>query len=202
VSAHPSHDVDPRVLRTRESVIAATRVALVEEGYAAITIDGIARRSGVARTTIYRHWGSLADLVIDAITLIDEQWSAPDTGSVRDDLVAQGSRLNEKLSTSDWGRALPTLVDGSSRDPELLRLHTLRTCQRRDQTIALVDRGIARGQLPSGVDASLVVDRIAGPIFYHHLILHQPIDRAYIARLVDDVLAPFVAAGRAGQRSR
>jgi AcrR family transcriptional regulator len=202
VSTHSSHEVDPRVLRTRESVIAATQEALVEEGYAAITIDGIARRSGVARTTIYRHWGSIADLVIDAITLIDEQWSAPDTGSVRDDLVAQGNRLNEKLSTSEWGRALPTLVDGSSRDPELLRLHTLRTCQRRDQTIALVDRGIARGELPADVDAALVVDRIAGPIFYHHLILHQPIDHAYITRLVDDVLAPFVVAGNAGQRSR
>jgi AcrR family transcriptional regulator len=191
VSAHPSHDVDPRVLRTRESVIAATREALVEEGYAAVTIDGIARRSGVARTTIYRHWGSLAHLVVDAVSLIDEQWSAPDTGSVRDDLVAQGMRLNEKLATSEWGRALPTLIDGSSRDPELLRLHTERTCQRRDQTIALVERGMARGELPGGLEAALIVDRIAGPIFYHHLIMHTPLDRAYIVRLVDDVLAPF-----------
>jgi AcrR family transcriptional regulator len=190
------------VLRTRQSVIAATQDALVEEGYAAITIDGIARRSGVARTTIYRHWGSLADLVIDAVTLIDEQWSAPDTGSVRDDLVAQASALNEKLSTSEWGRALPTLVDGSSRDPELLRLHTLRTCQRRDQTIALVDRGIFRGELVAGLDAALVVDRIAGPIFYHHLILQKPIDREYIAQLVDAVLAPFLTPRRARQRSR
>jgi AcrR family transcriptional regulator len=202
VSAESIHDVDPRVLRTRQSVIAATQDALGEEGYAAITIDGIARRSGVARTTIYRHWGSLADLVIEAVTLIDEQWAAPDTGCVRDDLVAQGTRLNEKLSTSEWGRALPTLVDGSSRDPELLRLHTVRTCQRRDQTIALVDRGIIRGELPAGVDATLVVDRIAGPIFYHHLILHQPIDKAYIARLVDDVLAPFLVARGERQRSR
>ncbi len=103
MSAHSSHVVDPRVLRTRQSVIAATQDALVEEGYAAITIDGIAWRSGVARTTIYRHWGSLADLVIEAVTLIDEQWSAPDTGSVRDDLVAQATGLNEKLSTSEWG---------------------------------------------------------------------------------------------------
>jgi AcrR family transcriptional regulator len=193
VSGQLSHDLDPRVQRTRQCVIAATRQALVEERYASITIEGIARRSGVARTTIYRHWGSVADLVIDAVALIDEGWTALDTGSVRDDLVAHANRLNDRLSKSDWGRALPTLIDGSSRDPELLRLHTRWTDRRREQAVALVDRGVRRGELRSGTDAALVVDRIAGPIFYHHLILHRPIGRTYIAELVDDVLALFVA---------
>jgi AcrR family transcriptional regulator len=200
VNTHTSHDVDPRVVRTRQCVIAATQAALVEEGYAAITIDGIARRSGVARTTIYRHWGSLADLVIDAVTLIDDLWTSPDTGSVRADLVAQCSRLNDKLSTSEWGRALPTLVDGASRDPELRRLQSERTCQRRDQAIAMVERGVARGELAPGVDPAMVVDRIAGPLFYHHLIRHESVDHAYVERLVDEVLAPYLTDLETPQR--
>ena len=80
---------DPRVLVSRERVLTATLDLLVEAGLGELTIDDISRRSGVAKTTIYRHWAGRSALVIDACSrLTDGQEAPPDTGSLDGDLRA------------------------------------------------------------------------------------------------------------------
>ena len=143
----------------------------------------------VARTTIYRHWPELGDLLYDTVRSMAEPVTVPDTGSVRDDLISLYRGLNAGFRTSCVGRAMPVLLDISRRDPALRPLHRAFIAERRRPAVEVIRRGIERGELPADVDADLLVDRIAGPVFYRHLVVQEPYSAAEVERLVDDVLA-------------
>src|SRR5579862_7865572 len=97
-----SKDSDQRVRRSKETVLRTTFELLTETGLDGISIDEIARRSGVAKTTIYRHWATRSDLVIDACSRITEEQQAPDTGSFEGDVTAFLTALAELLRTARW----------------------------------------------------------------------------------------------------
>lgn len=177
--------LDPRVARTRATVIAATLDLLAEHGYAGASIDAIARRSGVARTTIYRHWSSLADLVQDAATSTVGLAPVEDTGDPRTDLAAHLHMLVDKLTRSDWGRLLPTVVDAASRDPDVAELQRRSTAERRAAAMAIVHRGVERGQLRHDVDVDLIGEMVAGVLFTRHLVTHLPVTDELVERLLD-----------------
>src|SRR5580658_8039511 len=84
-----AESLDPRVLVSRERVLTTTLDLLMEAGLDQLTIDEISRRSGVAKTTIYRHWANRSALVIDACSqMTDGEEAAPDTGSLEGDVRA------------------------------------------------------------------------------------------------------------------
>jgi AcrR family transcriptional regulator len=114
---------DPRVARTREHVLAAAGELLAEEGREGFSIDAVARRSGVARTTIYRHWPELGELLFDTFRAMGHHIPQVDTGSVRGDLVALYGALAAGWETSCIGRCMPVLLDMTRRDPGLRDLH-------------------------------------------------------------------------------
>ena len=181
--------MDPRVERTKAHVLAVAGELLAEEGREGFSIDAIGRRSGVARTTIYRHWPELGDLLYDTIRSMADPVAAPDTGSVRDDLVVLYAGLTAGFETSCVGRAMPVLIDLCRRDPALRPLHRAFIAERRQPALDAIRRGVARGELPDDTDPDLLVDRIAGPVFYRYLVVQEPYGAADVERLVDDVLA-------------
>ncbi|MFN8052436.1 MAG: TetR/AcrR family transcriptional regulator [Acidimicrobiales bacterium] len=176
---------DPRVVRSRAAVMAATLELLADGGYAGLSIDAISKRSGVARTTIYRHWPSLAEIVTEAATSTVGIKAVPDTGDARADLRAHLDVLAEKMTRSDWGRMLPTIVDAASRDPELLELQRRTTAERRMAAMAIAAKGVANGQIRDDVDLDLVGEMLVGPIFTRHLVTHQPITEQFLDDLLD-----------------
>src|SRR3954451_3701168 len=180
--------IDPRVTRTRACVLAAARAELIESGYTGTTIEAVAKRSGVARTTIYRHWPTRAQLVAEAFA--DVHPDPPDAvcASSADDLLALMLWLRDALETSNWGHMLPTLVDGASRDAELSSLQATTCHIRRERVTDSVQAALERGDLRPGTDPSAVVDQLTGPLFYRHLIRRQPTDDAYVKRLIAAVL--------------
>ena len=180
---------DPRVARTRAHVLGAAGELLGEEGREGYTIDGVAKRAGVARTTIYRHWPELGDLLYDTVRSMAEPVTVPDTGSVRDDLVAIYRGLNAGFRTSCIGRAMPVVLDISRRDPSLRPLHRAFIAERRHPALEVIRRGVERGELPDDIDGDALVDRIAGPVFYRHLVVQDAYTPAEVEHLVDDVLA-------------
>lgn len=187
-AAAPARRVDPRVVRTRAAVLAATREVLTESGFPALCIDGVAKRSGVARTTIYRHWPSAAALAHEAFRDLAEPAPDIDTGSIRDDLLAHLRWLRTALEDSEWGRLLPHVVAASHHDPELAELHRAFGAERRRPAVAAVDRAIGRGELPAGLDSDALVDRLAGPLFYRCLVRLRPTTDADLESLVDGAL--------------
>lgn len=184
-------DVDPRVARSRSAVVEATLDLLNERGVAAITIEAISERSGVAKTTIYRHWDSKAEVVIDAIgTLIDPP-PAPNTGSLRGDLRAVLGGLAQALTSSPLSGLLPSLIDAAERDPEFAELHRSEATTRHRVVRDVVVRGIERGELPSEVDPDEFLEFVTGPLFYRRWVSVGSVDPAFAFRVVDLVLAAY-----------
>ena len=180
--------MDPRVARSRESVLQAASELLVEGGYANLTIDGISKRSGVARTTIYRHWDSLPAMLLDIGDHTSGANLPPPTDDPVADLRALLSSLAHALDDSDWGRLLPSLVDAAARDPEVREQKREFVAQRRDHARSILARLVAAGRIDAGRDLSLLVDQLVGPLFYRRLVAHLPVDEAYVDALVDATL--------------
>lgn len=179
---------DPRVVRTKEHVLAVAGDLLAEEGREGFTIDAVAKRSGVARTTIYRHWPELGELLYDTVRAMGHSFPHTSTGSVRDDLVANYRALTHGFLTSCLGRSMPVLLDITRRDPAMAKLHEDFIAERRTPSRVAIEAGIERGELPADLDVESLIDRIAGPVFYRHLVVQDSMTPAEVERLIDDVL--------------
>ncbi len=183
--------MDPRVARSRTAVIAATLDLLLERGITATTIEAVAERSGVARTTIYRQWDGQPSLVLDAIGTTLRTPTDPDTGTLRGDLLGLLGGLADALTTSPAAGLMPALIDAAERDPAFAALHHREATQRHQVVHTAIARGIARGELPRDTDPADVLDMVTGPLFYRRLVSAAAVDRAFAQRVVDRVLAAY-----------
>src|SRR6476469_8901262 len=102
---------DPRIERTRQVVLDAVLALLAESGYGAVTIEAVAARSGVAKSTIYRHWPGRLELINDAFHELKPTVPMPTEGTVRDRLIAFLEHVARSVGTSTWSACLPALLD-------------------------------------------------------------------------------------------
>ena len=194
---------DPRVARSRAAVLDATLDLLATDGAEGCTIEAIASRSGVAKTTIYRHWPSRAALVIDAVrTLMEDPTEVPDTGHVRGDVTALLQGLGHRLRTGHLADVAPALVAAVDAEPQLAHLMDVYVHGRREPMRAVLRRGVERGELPADLDVELVADLLAGPLFYRRLVARRPGDEAYVESLVDVVFTGVAPGEPAGVAAR
>jgi len=154
----------------------ATLNLLVERGYALLRVDDVARRAGVAKTTIYRRWPSLILLVLDTV----EEALGPHaavllTGDVEADLAEIVRGVHRALVENPVGWSMPAVGIDLLRAPALSREYRRRFVDPlRDLAIALVRRGIAEGRFTSTVDPEAVVDAVAGSLLYRRLLGEDP----------------------------
>lgn len=179
---------DPRMARSRQRVLTATLELLAERGVAGATIEAIATRSGVAKTTIYRQWTHQGPLVLDAFRSAAPDPPATDTGAVRSDLILLLSGLSAGLTSGIVGMLLPSLIDAAGRDAEFATLHADEALRRHQPVLAVLQRAVERGEVPAGSDLDELVDRLAGPVFHRRFVSGLPLDRAFIEHVVDGVL--------------
>lgn len=184
-----------RTARTREAVRAATLAELAEKGYDGLTVEGIALRSGVHKTTVYRRWGSVEGLAADALDLAGgEPWPIPDTGTVEGDLRELTRLVVTGFADPDAGPIATAFVSASVRNPATARaLHAFYAARHR-QSAVLITRAIERGELPEGTDAVEVVRVAVAPLYYRLFITGEPADEA----VADRAAASALAAARAG----
>jgi len=180
--------LDPRIERTRRVVLEATLELLVECGYGAVSIEAVAARSGVAKSTIYRHWPNRMELVNDAFQRLKPPIAIPDEGTVRDRVVHFLEGLAQGVAASTWSQCLPALIDASARDPEARELHARIAAKGRQVLVDLLAEGAARGELPPDLDAPLVAEALVGPIFVRRIMFHELFDPADVRHLVDQLL--------------
>jgi len=179
----------PRTERSKAAILSATLDMLAEEGVGGLTVDAVAARAGVGKATVYRHWSSRAELILDAISSLVLDDEAVEHGGLREDLEAAYDRIVKVCGTSTIARVLPTLAEAAGRDPELASVHKQFVTRRRRFLVAALERAAARGELRPGLDLSIVADLVAGPMFYKKLVHHEPPDKAYADALLDLVLA-------------
>ena len=171
---------------------AALRVAsdlLAREGFAAVTMEAVAKRAGVSRPMLYRRWPNRAALAMDAfLTTIAPHLPFPDTGSVREDIRGQLHAVVE-VFTSRTGRTLAELIAAGQTDRELAEaLRSRYLAALRVEARVVFERGIARGELRPLPDLDVILDAIYGPIYYRLLIGHQTLDRHFTDALIDLVI--------------
>jgi AcrR family transcriptional regulator len=186
-----------RSARVRRGVLEATLSALRDHGVAGLSVNDVATRAGVHETSIYRRWGTRDNLIFDAVLNHSERsLPIPDTGSLRQDLLALLDELADYL-TSPVGNALAHMMAAMPADPvpENARAEFWRA--RRQAVKVVFDRAIERGELPATTDWPLLVEVLSAPLHYRTLVSHEPLDSALHSRLVDLVLN---GADRPGKR--
>jgi AcrR family transcriptional regulator len=183
----------PRSEEARRKALAAAADLICERGVASLTIEEVAQRSGVAKTTIYRHWPERTALVLDTVRTCFDEVGTPDTGSLRGDLEAYfGGMLTVDLAGT-IGRLMPALVEAAGRDSEIEGLLDRISVERQQPILDIVQRAQARGELPPDLDRRVVVGTIVGPIVFRKLIWRQPIDPAYVEGCLDVAIAGLSA---------
>jgi len=188
----PGRPRDPDLDR---AILAATRELLAEEGFARLSIEGVAQRAGVGKPTIYRRWSSKVALVLEAIDQSGPSTSLDDPSrSVRERLTALLTELGATLGEGPAGRIMAGLVGEIPRDPELAAaIRRVFVARRRRKVFRLLREGIDAGELRSDLDLDVAADQLTGPFIVRTLLTGGPMGPSFVVTLVDHLFAGWAA---------
>jgi AcrR family transcriptional regulator len=177
--------------RSHRAILEATQELLVERGYPAVSIEGIAARAGVGKQTIYRWWPSKAALVLEAYLAGEDAVAQPQASrSTREDVSALLRWLIDVLAQPTGGAVVAGLVAELPHDRDLAEGFQRDVVPaRREAMLAALERGRERGDIRADADLELAVDELHGALFYRLLLSGEPLDDAFVDRLAEQVLA-------------
>ncbi|MCC6523385.1 MAG: TetR/AcrR family transcriptional regulator [Polyangiaceae bacterium] len=188
-----------RAERVVHDVLEATLDELAHAGFGALSVEDVATRAGVNKTTVYRRWPTKNELVHAALLRFTEEVPTPDTGSVEEDLVAFVTSGLALVGTPR-GQALVRMFHTESLTPTLLAmaLGTQQAQERQYRTI--LRRAVSRKELPQGADLALLADAIEGALRLRWIAHQERVGTGYVRRLVTFALAGARALGASGAR--
>jgi AcrR family transcriptional regulator len=193
----------PRSEKAHRAILAAVIELLPEHGLGGLTIEAVAARAGVGKTTIYRHWDTKNDMVVEALRGLSPAGSPPDTGSLAGDLEAIVTLQRDRLEASTLPRVMPRILSEASEDPEL-HAEIVRTAVLpiRATLEEFVERAVTRGELREDVDRESLVDILHSVPVY--LLLMNGGDIGALAGVPTRVMAMLsegLSSSSAGQAS-
>jgi len=182
----------PRSEHSHEAILGAVLALLEEEGYQAVTIEGVARQAGVGKQTIYRWWKCRAELVLEAYANHSaSKVPIPDRGSLRADLeaflTAGFKRLTEISGPVMCGLIADAVHDDAFREVLL----TAFVAKRQDALKVLLARGIERNELSPDADLDLICELVFGPTWQRLLLRNGKLDARFARQLTGAILAGF-----------
>ena len=183
--------VDPRIERSRQVILRAALSELGEAGYGAFTIESVATRAGVAKSTIYRHWSDKINLIADAFESAHEHAAPSVEGlTTREGLQRLLGHVAEVVVDSVFSSCIPALIEGAERDPAAAGVPSPVLGASPPVSLAAIARGVAEGEFRAAVDPELAAQALLGPIFYQRLMTSEPLDPSRVGDLIDLVLGP------------
>lgn len=182
-------ETDRRILQSKKAVLAATYELLSEEGLANVSVDEVSKRSGVAKTTIYRHWPSRTLLLLDACSQMGTKPQPPDTGSAKGDLEKLAAQVAARLPTAPWTRVLPSVIDAAERDAQLAALQKRIHHDMRAAFHSVIERGQKTGEISSSQDPPEIIAAILGPLFYRRWFSREPLNEHFVRNVVARALS-------------
>jgi AcrR family transcriptional regulator len=180
--------LNPQVVRSRAAAMSSARDILFGDGWDAVTHAEVAERSGVGRTTLYRHWPTIDQLLRDVL-LAECSMSHPEpSGNTQADLVAELDAFRDQLQDPEMERVMVTIMDRASVNPEFAQLRDAmyRACS---QALAgIVRKAKAAGQVDADLDVVQAVAELAGPLVFQQFVGHKQVGRTFIERVVESFL--------------
>jgi AcrR family transcriptional regulator len=159
-------------------------------------MDAVAARAGVSKATIYRWWPTKETLALDALYT---EWAnvppAPDTGSLKGDLLALFRPWVRLATKRPYGRAIAALITEAQTNPAFQREYLARFVEpRRDQARAIFRRAIERGEIPASTKTEVALDLLYGAVYHRLLHGHAPLNDRFARDVIDIALAGIAPA--------
>ena len=182
--------VDPRVLRTRRIVLQAVMAELADVGHARFTVESVAARAGVGKSTVYRHWAGKAELIADALDTLNVQPQVDASLPPREAIEQLLVHLAQALHDSPVAACVPALIEAAERDGSIRGLFHRYSTLRRQPLQDAITRGIESGDVPPYVDPERAAEALSGAIFYRRLMTDAPVAAKEVPELIATVLGP------------
>jgi AcrR family transcriptional regulator len=187
----------PRSERAREAILGAAAGLLLERGLDAVSMDKLAQHHGVSKATIYRWWPTKETLALDALYA---EWAkggglpSPDTGTLRDDLLALLHPWARRLRARPYAPVLGTFIAKARSDPSFAAEYLARVVTpRREHARTLFDRAVSRGEVAPHVSIEVAMDLIYGAVYHRLLHGHAAVSDRFVTQVVDTALNGITA---------
>ena len=170
----------------------AAREILDQRGVGGFSVDAVAESSGVAKTTIYRHWPSAHHLMLDTVERCTDTLPTPNTGSLRDDLITLFGELMTSVEQNGMRTLMLDVLAQSSRD-EALELAKEEMMGGHLQPVrTILELAQLRGEIRADLDLETVTDMVQGPLFFRRIVRGQQLSPPALAVFVDAIIAGLV----------
>ena len=183
----------PRSEEAHRAILDATLELLVEVGFSALTVEGVATRAGVGKATIYRRWPSKLPLVIEAFRELP-RLEEVDTGSLVEDLKKMLRSYLQLFHSTPLGAVLPSLAGERAHDPQLSELFDPVIKGRRQPLVRAFERAVERGEVPPDLDLELAADLVVGPIAVRLFFTGGKVSPRMVGPMVDLALRGIAPA--------
>ncbi|MEZ5137593.1 MAG: TetR/AcrR family transcriptional regulator [Acidimicrobiales bacterium] len=191
----------PRSEQAHRAAIAAAVEVLLESGVEGMTLDEVAARSGVAKSTLYRHFGSKEGLIATAARGCVTEHPTPDTGDLERDFEFLFSRYQETDDKQRFGELLPMLIDAGNRDPQIQAIVDDVLEERRRPLRTVLQLAQLRGEIGPDLDLDNAMAMILGPISYRRLVERREVTPEFKAEVVRGAIVALRAtAGEPASR--
>lgn len=181
--------VDPRITRSRAAALTAVRELLREGGWTAVTHVAVAARSGIGRSTLYRHWPDVTDLLREAIAGEMARSHSEPSGDLRLDLVAELNIVRRQLHDPEGERLMRVVIERADSSPAFAALKKDLYREGSRTMAAIIGAAVDRGELPTSTAVEFAVEQLLGPLFFRRLLAGATFDAAYVSLVVDTYLA-------------
>lgn len=185
---NPTRRGRPRSADVDTAILASTLEIAGEVGIQRMSMDEVAERAGVSKATIYRRWTSKEQLVLEALRTAMSPFADVDTGSLRGDVRAHLLEVADRSSRGRMSDVLPHLIEVACHDETIRSRLDDYVQYRRLPLLAILRRGLERGELAADTDLDVIADVVIGAFFYRRLLTHAPLDEPFVERLLALVL--------------
>ncbi|WP_162234640.1 TetR/AcrR family transcriptional regulator [Gordonia phthalatica] len=184
----PARRTGGRSARVQDQVEGAALAVLLDAGYSGLTIRAVAQAAGVAETTVYRRWPTVGDLAAAALLRLAARGNPiPDTGSLVEDLRLLLTQVTELLARPEVLRVVRSAVVAEGDAARHARNAFFQ--QRFAASSVIVERAIARGELPPDTDGLRLIESLVGPAYMRALFGYREIDDDFVESSIASVLA-------------
>lgn len=169
--------------------MAATVELLVEQGLEGTTWEEVSKRSGVARSTLYRHFETREELIESAVRSCRVDYVTPDTGSLEEDLRFLFDHASSSPEERRLDELLPLVVDAARRDPAFAEVIEDIVANRRRPLLTVLRLAQLRGEIPADLELDDAFALIVGPVLFKRIVQQSSPDERFIQRVLDWALA-------------